>query len=313
MLKIIKKNKYEKLSNHEKNELLRYFKPIYNPKFDNYIYKFILTLSQYPNIDLDLFYENLKTLEIYKVRNFNESIFKKSVTRAKYLITINKILVMKTDDFYYIYHELLHCASTKQTDEKFICGFNTISSNDPDDYETIRGIGLTEGYTALLTSRYFGHIYHSENEGYPIEKFIASMLEIIVDNGRLEQFYFNADVSGLINYLNEFCELKDIHSFIYYLDLIHKIGTKNIENVSEMYEYIGYFLTKAYINKLLILAKKKELVKAQYLKLTNRFENILENNIVTCYNKKYKFLSNDLIIKIYDEIMNKPNNQKIKK
>lgn len=112
------------------------------------------------------------------------------------------------------------------------------------------GLGLNEGYTELLTDRYFNEQVEFLSYSYEVCKFFAEKLEQIVEKDRMEKFYINADLSGMCKYLTNFDELQHIMSFIVYLDyLVKHASSFNQKKDEPHYELIQCYLAKWYINK----------------------------------------------------------------
>ena len=133
----------------------------FKKKFNKYIDNFILFIqTKNPNINLESFLENLKTLVIEEKSYF----FFKKGSDGQYNVSKNKILVRKGKILNSIYHELLHCASRKVQGDRIFVGFNQIDYSQKKEI----GCGLNEGYTALLEHNYF----HKENS-YQLNKIFA--------------------------------------------------------------------------------------------------------------------------------------------
>ena len=189
-------NTYSKIFIHSFDKEINYS---FDKKFNEYINKFINFINTNPNIDLKLFYQNLKSLIIEEKRTFNQLFFIKSLTKGHYDGYDNKIVVLEEDNFYSIYHELLHCASRRIIENEMNVGFHKFSVNETNGKIIFNmGKSLNEGYTTLLEKRYFGCIEHTQKRGYVIEEFISLMLEKIVGKEVMEKLYFTADLDGLI-------------------------------------------------------------------------------------------------------------------
>ena len=73
------------------------------------------------------------------------------------------------------------------------------------------GIGLNEGYTELLAKRYFDK---SNNNGYIFETQIAKLLELIIGQEKMESYYFNANLYGLIEELRKYNNFYSIDNLL---------------------------------------------------------------------------------------------------
>lgn len=305
-LSLIKKEapfKKASLNENMKNKID--IKSLFNKKFEENIDIFTNSLKTNPNVDLTLFFENLKTLIIEEKNNFNKFIFIKTSTTGHYYGYENKITLLKEDIFYSIYHELLHCASRKYREKQLNCGFYKFIYDDKKKKTIFKlGKGLTEGYTALLEERYFNYINKNKSSSYVVEKFIAEFIERIVEKEKMEKLYFNADLDGLIKELKVFSNEEDIYSFLNYLDTILKGNKKDTtpKKLNEIYEFIARFLLKSYVCKLIALLNNKTISRSTFCNLFDDFVEELSTNVV--HNKKntYYFLTEERTNRLLGEI-----------
>ena len=155
--------------------------------------------------DLDNFYCNIKKIKIKKKR-FCGNPLSKVMTVGTYDVRKNEIKLYdgcETD----LYHELMHMASSRYEDGNRYEGFATnCYENANSEYI---GYGLNEGYTELLTRRYFD-IKDDESDvsdGYDYLVYLARLIEIIVGEEKMQHFYFKADLPGLISELSKYVPL----------------------------------------------------------------------------------------------------------
>ncbi|MBQ3020620.1 MAG: hypothetical protein IJD92_00160 [Bacilli bacterium] len=180
--------------------------------------------------------ENLKTLKIIKRRPLRDG---KDIIYASYEALNNVIYIFRGK---YIFHELLHMATTVKNKDNIIhIGFACVDLN-----RKIKiGARINEGYTMLLTNRYFNNFLKSYKY-YQIETHFMYMLEIILERNTLEKLYFEADFDRLIDLLLKYNSYENIKSFVFDMDKIYKKENdgviKNINN----------FLIETYISKLSI-------------------------------------------------------------
>ncbi len=300
-----KDNTHSKISSSPQITFNKNYKYLFDEKFNEYINTFIIFISKNPNIDLRLFYENLKTLIIEEKANFNKLFFIKTSTRGEYDSSENKILLKKEDNFYTIYHELLHCASRRITNTQINTGFYKFVVNEKNKKTTFKmGKALTEGYTTLLEKRYFDKIEHTQKYGYSVETFIAETVEKIVGKDEMEKLYFNADFDGLIQNLMQFSNEEDIYCFLKYFDKILITSNINLSSKEKNYIYksMAHFLLRVYICKLITLLQKHEITKEDFENLFDEFVEDLSIHYV--HNKKntYYFLTEEFTNQILDEI-----------
>ena len=166
------------------------------------------------------------------------------------------------------------------------------------------GKSLNEGYTTLLEKRYFSSINHVQERGYIIEEFISLMLEKIVGKEEMEKFYFSANLDVLINHLKQFSNEEDIYSFLTYFDKIlvsinKKIKPKEAEYI---YKFIGGFLLKLYVYKLVMLFKNNMINNEIFLESLDDFIRLLSTKSVFDNKNTYYFLTEDFTDQILDEI-----------
>ena len=105
-------------------------------------------------------------------------------------------------------HELMHMASTKNTQIGFITGLEI-----PD----ILGNGLNEGYTEYLTQKYFTKkMKYTESEDFSV--FFAKGIENIVGPEKMQECYFNANLGSLIEELEQYASKEDILKLLFLID-----------------------------------------------------------------------------------------------
>ena len=298
-----KNHTYSKISKSPNINFNTENKYLFNNKFNEHINNFIKFIEENSNADLKLFYENLKTLIIKEKRNFNTFLFIKTSVQGHYSAYINKISVLKDDNFYSIYHELLHCASRKLIDDKLFVGFHKLIYCKKENLiiESI-GTGITEGYTALLEDRYFSSLNHNNKKGYHIEKHICSFVEKIIEKDEMEKLYFSANPDGLIECLQNFSNEEDIRLFLSYLDKICKEKKIKPTTLKKIYMFIGAFLLKAYISKLITMFKTKEINRLEFENLFDEFIQELSSYSICDKKETYYFMTKELTDQILDEV-----------
>ena len=147
----------------------------------------------------------------------------------------NIISVEDSSNTHTIYHELFHLSSSIRAgkeDNTYFSGFAQTYYSYKEGLVKI-GDGLNEGYTELLTKRYFP----SENRVtscYEIALYFASKVEELIGKDKMQSFYLNANLKGLIDSLKEYAGEKDIMEFITNTDFLlkHFDDSKNKKFVS---------------------------------------------------------------------------------
>lgn len=267
-----------------------------NRKKIEIIYPYVEVLAkQIPEEELKLMYTNLKTLEVKK----KSRIFILLYSGAYYFYE-NKIRYVLEES---LGHELLHLCSSYYNKELGIseCGFEqqrilNLKGTKPSKYFFI-GRGITEGYTELLSSRFFKGDYLA----YAKYVQIVRLLELFFDNSRdMEKLYFRHDLSGLVNYLSKFIPYKRVIDIIVTLDNALIREKKNQEKFIPDFtdiktELYGYF--------------KSANMNSQKLEL---FESILENDDLDTNISLYRdsFTSNEEFMNLEND-ENKDNRIKI--
>ena len=140
---------------------------------DRLLFEFYKTMMQ-NDYEYEYLNNNIKSLKISPIR-FAKLKFKKSNAIAYYDSNKNKIKYVKSKKEKSLPHELMHMSSTiKEEDGSIFSGF---SQKTKDGEFLLIGNGFNEGYTQLLSERYFPN---AVNIAYPIEKLVAFQLEDIL-------------------------------------------------------------------------------------------------------------------------------------
>ena len=201
---------------------------------------------------LSNFYKNLNGL---KITSDNIEKDKKQVLDIKgcYYQQENKIVLSKNIKPDTIFHELFHVASSTIKNGNKYSGLSQSFFYKGKWFNTAEG--LNEGYTQILTERYFPN-RKQELSSYPFEKEVALSLEKIIGKDKLEQFYFTNDLKGLMQELLKYTNrIDEIDSLIIKTDYINKT-IYNRNNIKEIYKInknikeVTFILIKIEINKL---------------------------------------------------------------
>ena len=227
--------------------------------------------------NLNLLNNNIKTAKI-KIKYFAPEILSLKFSSGKYKLKENKITLINLLKKGSTNHEFFHMA-TSFYDTKVQTGFSGFQQSF---YFLNKGIGygLNEGYTELLTKRYFYEEIKFRNYSYDICTFFAEKLEKIVEKERMELFYMTADLYGLHKYLLNFDDSENVLKFIKTLDsLLTKVSSFNLKKYQIHYELIECYLAKWYMIK-----KKQELDKNIIDK--NTFDIEIKNYIDSLSNEK---------------------------
>lgn len=174
---------------------------VFDKRFNDYIREFdyIMKDSVSDNCRA-LFNKNIKDLKIICKRsnlsdklnkiinNFPDSSCRYYDTNVIELKNIRNESVLKNS----FMHELLHMSSSKM---KGLSGFHQTYISPDGKVRTI-GKMINEGYTDLLNQDYFSN---NLSTGYFDEMKVARSIENVIGKDKMQEFYFNADLAGLIN------------------------------------------------------------------------------------------------------------------
>ena len=211
--------------------------------FEKAINHFVnIVVEKIPRENLKNFNNNINSLYIFKV---DKKILSKSFLGCYRPIdnTIDSI------DEEYLYHELIHMMSSTCCDGVYYGGFRQSSS-------PLFGRGIDEGYTQVLTERYFKDKINGSH--YVLEFYFASILEKIIGKEKMESLYFNCDLKGFIDEIKIYSSEEEVRDFISDLDLLHECIYDNkyassavLKGVlSKKLREMNMFISKCYITKL---------------------------------------------------------------
>ena len=198
-------------------------------------------LKNYSDDILQCFFYNINSIKIKESKIMNFELLGMKVD-GYYDACTNEI---KVTDSNVIFHELFHASSTIYDGKKGMVyqGFSQVDLKN----DTSIGIGLNEGYTEYLSSKYF---YHNDNSAYFYESYIAQKLEKIIGFNEMEELYLTADLYGLIEKLKKYNTKEKIMTFINNIDIISKHRFYENDIIKKLKEDVYEFLYNTYLNKL---------------------------------------------------------------
>lgn len=203
-------------------------------KYKPYIKEFIKKTSA--NFNFRNPNEKLKTLTIKQRTILQTLLFPTS--EASYDIFNNKIYAGKNIDDS-IYHELFHTFSSyKKNALSTVSGFN---------YTNIHANiarRLNEGYTDLLTNRYF-----DIDVAYMIEANIARKTELILGEKNMQNFYASNNLYAIIKFLSKLSSEEEAIAFINSVDKLG-IYRHNIKKSIQIMNILSNYLVDIYVNVL---------------------------------------------------------------
>jgi hypothetical protein len=202
-----------------------HIKGIDDEKIAEMIVTFTTTLQKnFNKEDLALFYRNAQNISIHQIKTkFSKLIF--SIEQGKnveglYAANRNSISINPECIDSSFFHELFHMATAYSDKEKTFCGFGQGHFVTPDEanYENIIFLGkaLNEGYTEIMTNRYFGVDISKSGYSYYIE--MTSKLEEIVGSNFMEKQYMHANLKELIIEVSKYATVEDTINYIKNMD-----------------------------------------------------------------------------------------------
>ena len=242
------------------------FRYIASYKFGEEISKFAqLMVDKFPSNNLIMLYNNINELKIKtfdevdndKKESLKNLIFKrgsKTLSAASYSDAFNTISIPKVGGEIYLPHELFHMATNFKSKEKNVrfCGFSQKQLNIPQ----IIGTGINEGYTELMVKKYYGDDYLSSAASYTLLFKIMEVIESIVGKEKMENYYLNANLNGLVNELTKYAKYDDVLKFISSMDFLYNNfdefsikSKKNQQLLSEQVKFINTFIITIGTNK----------------------------------------------------------------
>ena len=203
-------------------------------KYKPYIKEFVKKTSD--NFNFRNPNEKLKTLTI-KPKPILLTLMHPT-SEASYDIFNNKIYAGKRIEDS-IYHELFHAFTTyKENIFSIYSGFNYINI-----YADIAR-RLSEGYTAVLTNRYF-----DIDDAYMIEANIARKTELILGEENMQDLYASNNLYAIIKYLSKFSSDEEAIAFINSVDKL-SIYRNNIKKSIQIMNILSNYLVDVYVNVL---------------------------------------------------------------
>ena len=295
--KLIKKNVVENCKIVDKSPEIIHFKQKSNienyPQINEFVNNFKNKLeSELTEEQMNIVRKNLETLQ-YKPRNIHgiliDTIQGIGGFYKEHSITSNPLSQLNVNDI--LAHELLHASTSSRATNKRYYGFHQISLENKKVKEL--GRGINEGYTELLTRRFFGY----SPTGYSYEVSVAEMVEFIVGKDKMQDLYFKLDLDGLINELGKYCEINEVKQFILNLDLINRISRQNTNDdlrhtISDLYNKNSTFLYKTFQNKTNQYLNIN--TTSKYFEESNKFQQLfsqIENN--NGFNNRFNHVPTD--------------------
>lgn len=290
-------------------------KIIKTPKVDNkeidiskhprYIQDFVSTMK---GRNLSYFYNNLDTLKIDMIDKKDMEL---KYAAAGYIPKDNVIKMIKGNLRTNIMHELLHSATRVKNKDRILVGFMQVL---PNEYGL--GMGLNEGYTALMDDRYF--LDYSEEKAkqintiYPNSKYICTLLEYLLGQEHMENLYMNADLYTLAKELSKYSSPRKTYNFItrfdkYFMETDTKMVC-SMKKAINLYDDIILYISECLMTKLRMMYNNKELTEKEYETCLLFVKHIMNTRL-----EYLKVIKSRKLMKYYDKMLDKVNKKVDKK
>jgi hypothetical protein len=244
---------------------------------------FVEVMSKHKSPELlQALYTNAKDIKI--IKNFEAGINNaERGSSGLYYGSANKIELMHKSA---IYHELMHMASARKNGGNYYIGFS---------YNNV-GDGLNEGYTELMTKRYFNT---TGGSSYKILVNMMSKVEEIVGQEKMEKYYLQSNLTGLMNELYDIDTDYGVDYFVTDMDKLYyliQMNTKKEENRAELQGIIYSINTRIVCWKLQQLTNQlsnNEITTEEAIVLFNYFFDTFDFN-KSYYNNNIDKLENSI-------------------
>ena len=231
-----------KLKKRKENYDLMYIPYLYpmkikEGKIDKINYNNLLEIREYVDAleefltpkEKIIFYNKLKTLKVMKdnwiIVDGDLGVYYPRKNTIKYFLKSS------------IGHELLHMSSSYCYKKFYVSGFRISAKNKR------IGIGLNEGYTELLATRFFK--LNGKPDTYQLLVKLTKQLESFFDNKEdMRKLYFDHDLLGFIFYMEKYAPEKEILNLISQMDKMILVRA-----YAPIMEYVIYNKLKKQLNE----------------------------------------------------------------
>lgn len=201
----------------------------------------VLFVKRMKDVKSRFYFKNLeKNIEILRIKN--KLFLVNSI--GNYNCIDNVISMVLKHCFSSIYHELMHMASFYLTDDGiYMIGFRQFRP-----FLLDIGGGLNEGYTELLTERYF----FDQGVDYTYKCLVnfAKDIESIVGKDKMEELYFNSDLYNLKEDIIKDCSEEEFMQFLNDSDwFLVKGKNYDFSELIERAQRMGNFVYLTYLKR----------------------------------------------------------------
>lgn len=265
-------------------------------------YNNLSTLKVQLNLDKTKILKNFYSFGIYDAKENKIIIDSYAIKKFLKKNNIDVIYFNKYINLF-LYHELMHMASSKKEGNIYYSGFDKYPVNITELYSR----SLTEGYTEYLACSY----YNINNNFYYIDMKITNMLMCILGNDVIAYSYYNTlGVALLIQKLKEICLNEDINK------LFKNINYRYSERFNEDNVYFIPLIQNILVNIFIVKINNDSINSITYEELMP-FINFFKESLIT-YNglkNNYPYFRNlpnlnESLIKFnmfYENIVNRIN------
>ena len=212
-------------------------------KFFDYTLK-----TNFPQELLLNYLDNLEDLSAYGIYFQLANIINIEGYEGRYNSKYNVIVIDINDPrrILSIFHEFFHVASTNRSDPDHIrTGLSFINRNT----KQLMGRKLNEGYTDLMTCRYFSCVGYEP--GYPIQMKYAELLEQIVGKNLMEESFLTASPQKMFAELQKYDSVDSIVDFVQTIDQLDDIE-KPLQLDTLCYRTASYYIIKWFVRKQIV-------------------------------------------------------------
>lgn len=218
--------------------------------FIKYIDKFIYVITtNFKKEDLTYFYNNVRTLRVFPDYFLLKKDYKYGDILGFYMAAGNYIAYKKDLVEQIIYHELFHMASSVYEYSYIHSGFSHTNLDTKDRI----GKGLNEGYTELLSNRYFS--LENAPSSYYLESVLAKGVELLIGKEKMESLYLTSNLNGLIDELAKYSDKEKVEVFLSGIDNLTDSKLVNIRKCMNDFSNLILFLNSCNIKRAIKLKK----------------------------------------------------------
>lgn len=175
--------------------------------------QFVKTIKEsVPHFDLTYFYNNFKA---YSINQQPSVLSSGRPVHGYYNIFSKKIFINSDKLIDTIFHELFHEASSTILGDLAICGFQRtkyVSGTNKSKIEYSIGLGINEGYTSLLTERYFSRGNRT------LSMVFTQTIENMLGREFMEHAYSKGDLRAIVDEMSKYISREEVIELLIKMD-----------------------------------------------------------------------------------------------